>query len=137
MNVFSGGRNKIAVMAWDKTADPGLCDDSMVFDLARRQAFIGLTQDDFASIRSIKDVIDLELPRALEGFYGQVRKTAETRKFFSSTRSRPSRSTGKASPLRRSTSPMRGRSMRSGKSTPRLALSRAGISEAVALSWAT
>ncbi|OUI99824.1 hypothetical protein HK20_01915 [Acetobacter sp. DsW_54] len=41
-----------------------------------------LTDKDCASIRLIKDIIDRELPIALDIFYEQVRKTPETRSFF-------------------------------------------------------
>ncbi|WP_291167335.1 globin-coupled sensor protein [Hyphomicrobium sp.] len=47
-----------------------------------RLAFIGLDSDQCASIRSIKNIIDGELPAALEQFYRTVQETPESRKFF-------------------------------------------------------
>lgn len=53
-------------------------------DLEYRRKFMNLTDADCASIRLIKDIIDRELPIALDVFYEQVRKTPETNHFFSS-----------------------------------------------------
>ncbi|MFT9418785.1 protoglobin domain-containing protein [Acetobacter sp.] len=53
-------------------------------DLEYRRKFMKLSDEECASIRLIKDIIDRELPVALEVFYEQVRKTPETSKFFSS-----------------------------------------------------
>lgn len=51
-------------------------------DLEYRRKFMKLTDKDCASIRLIKDIIDRELPIALDSFYEQVRKTPETSSFF-------------------------------------------------------
>lgn len=53
-------------------------------DLEYRRKFMNLSDQDCASIRLIKDIIDRELPVALDSFYEQVRKTPETSSFFSS-----------------------------------------------------
>lgn len=53
-------------------------------DLESRRQFMGLTDADCSTIRSIKTIIDSELPQALDRFYAQVRHTPETRDFFSS-----------------------------------------------------
>ncbi|RUO98154.1 methyl-accepting chemotaxis protein [Hyphomicrobium sp.] len=49
-----------------------------------RLAFIELDDDACASIRSIKAILDRELPVALDLFYKTIQKTPETRKFFNS-----------------------------------------------------
>ncbi|WP_045835987.1 globin-coupled sensor protein [Hyphomicrobium sp. 99] len=50
-----------------------------------RLAFIGLDSDQCASIRSIKGIIDKELPVVLDVLYRTIQKTPETRKFFKNT----------------------------------------------------
>lgn len=50
--------------------------------LGDRLAFIELDEDRCASIRSIKGIIDRELPVALDLFYRTIQNTPETRKFF-------------------------------------------------------
>ena len=50
--------------------------------LAERMSFIQLDDERCKSIRSIKHIIDRELPVALGMFYETIRKTPETRKFF-------------------------------------------------------
>ena len=62
----------------------GKKNDNEFSGLKSRQAFMDLTDADCMSIRSIKEIIDRELPKALDSFYEQVRKTDETRAFFSS-----------------------------------------------------
>ncbi|WP_275690680.1 globin-coupled sensor protein [Gluconacetobacter azotocaptans] len=53
-------------------------------DIKQRREFMDLTDDSLQTLRSMQALIDRELPIALESFYRQVRKTPETRKFFSS-----------------------------------------------------
>lgn len=53
-------------------------------DLEKRRNFMSLMEEDCGTIRSIKTIIDSELPQALDKFYAQVRQTPETREFFSS-----------------------------------------------------
>lgn len=53
--------------------------------LAERLRFIELDQKRCESIRSIKAILDKELPVALDLFYGTIQKTPETRKFFKNT----------------------------------------------------
>ncbi|NHO57804.1 hypothetical protein GOB86_12195 [Acetobacter lambici] len=73
-------------------------------DLEYRRKFMKLTDKDCASIRLIKDIIDRELPVALDIFYEQVRKTPETSAFFPTEAKKlhmqkmPSSSTGKIFP---------------------------------------
>lgn len=62
----------------------GKKNDNEFSGLKSRQAFMDLTDADCMSIRSIKEIIDRELPKALDSFYEQVRKTDEMRAFFSS-----------------------------------------------------
>ncbi|WP_436004265.1 protoglobin domain-containing protein, partial [Rhizobium sp. LjRoot30] len=52
--------------------------------LSRRLEFMQLTEESCAEIRSLKSVVERELPVALDRFYGEVRKTPEARRFFSS-----------------------------------------------------
>lgn len=59
-------------------------EEKKLSDLDSRRQFMGLTETDCETIRSIKTIIDNELPQALDGFYAQVRHTPETREFFSS-----------------------------------------------------
>jgi methyl-accepting chemotaxis protein len=49
-----------------------------------RLRFMEMSPQSCAALRSLKTVLDRELPVALEKFYAQVRKTPETRTFFSS-----------------------------------------------------
>ncbi|WP_281375017.1 globin-coupled sensor protein [Gluconacetobacter johannae] len=49
-----------------------------------RLRFMQMTPASGTALRSLKNVVDRELPVALDRFYEQVRKTPETRKFFSS-----------------------------------------------------
>jgi methyl-accepting chemotaxis protein len=51
-------------------------------DLADRLSFIQLDSKRCESIRSVKSIVDRELPVALDLFYETIRKTPETRKFF-------------------------------------------------------
>lgn len=59
-------------------------DGQNLSDLEDRRRFMGLTEEDCGTIRSIKTVIDCELSQALDKFYNQVRHTPEVRGFFSS-----------------------------------------------------
>ncbi|MFH7811791.1 MULTISPECIES: protoglobin domain-containing protein [Acetobacter] len=59
-------------------------DGQNLSDLECRRQFMGLTEADCEAIRSIKTIIDSELPQALDGFYTQVRRTPETSMFFQS-----------------------------------------------------
>lgn len=59
-------------------------DGQALSDLEGRMSFMGLTEADCGSIRSIKTVIDQELSHALDKFYNKVRQTPEVRGFFSS-----------------------------------------------------
>jgi methyl-accepting chemotaxis protein len=53
-------------------------------DIAGRLDFLGLDEKTAENIRRLKPIIDRELPIGLDRFYDTVRKTPETRKFFSS-----------------------------------------------------
>ena len=53
-------------------------------DIDGRLAFMQMTPEKCATLRSMKVLIDRELPIGLDKFYAQVRKTTETRKFFAS-----------------------------------------------------
>ena len=59
-------------------------DGQTFFDLESRCDFMGLTEADCGTIRSIKNVIDEELSPALDKFYNKVQKTPDMRRFFSS-----------------------------------------------------
>jgi len=50
----------------------------------QRLEFMQMTTQSCAAIRSIKTMVDRELPIGLDKFYGQVRKTPETKAFFRS-----------------------------------------------------
>jgi methyl-accepting chemotaxis protein len=52
--------------------------------LDRRLDFMQMAPDDRESIRSLKAVVDRELPMALDQFYAQLRKSPEVSHFFSS-----------------------------------------------------
>jgi methyl-accepting chemotaxis protein len=52
--------------------------------IAGRLDFMGMSTESCAAIRTVKTMIDRELPIALDRFYAQVRKTPETRAFFRS-----------------------------------------------------
>ena len=52
--------------------------------IRERLAFMEMTPESCAALRSLKTLVDRELPVALDKFYAQVRKTPETLKFFSS-----------------------------------------------------
>jgi len=53
-------------------------------DIARRLEFMQMAPEDCESIRALKGVVDRELPKALDLFYGQLRKSPEVNRFFSS-----------------------------------------------------
>ncbi|WP_338333168.1 globin-coupled sensor protein [Acetobacter sp. LMG 32666] len=59
-------------------------DGQNLSDLDSRRHFMGLKETDCETLRSIKTIIDNELPQALDAFYAQVRQTPETRGFFTS-----------------------------------------------------
>lgn len=52
--------------------------------IRRRLEFMLLTPQDQAAIRTLKGLIDRELPVALDRFYVEVRRHSETRRFFQS-----------------------------------------------------
>ena len=52
--------------------------------VSERLEFMQMTPQNCAALRSLKELVRRELPVALDKFYQQVRKTPETRKFFSS-----------------------------------------------------
>ena len=52
--------------------------------IARRLAFMRLGDEGCKDIRSLKSIVERELPVALDRFYAEVRKEPETRRFFSS-----------------------------------------------------
>ncbi|MBM9400551.1 globin-coupled sensor protein [Gluconacetobacter azotocaptans] len=61
------------------------CDETNdVRAIKERLRFMRMTPDSGVALRSLKRLVDRELPVALDRFYDQVRKTPETRKFFSS-----------------------------------------------------
>ncbi|WP_193175870.1 globin-coupled sensor protein [Oricola nitratireducens] len=64
-----------------QNSDKETCADQ---DIEGRLAFLGLDETSRAQIRKLKPVIERELPKGLDRFYDTVRKTPETRKFFSS-----------------------------------------------------
>lgn len=51
--------------------------------ISDRMDFIGLDDEACTQIKSLKPIIERELPQALDGFYEKLRKTPEVRKFFS------------------------------------------------------
>jgi methyl-accepting chemotaxis protein len=51
-------------------------------NLSERMAFMRLDDSNVENIRGLKPIIERELPRALDGFYAQIRSTPEARKFF-------------------------------------------------------
>lgn len=53
-------------------------------NIADRMDFMGLTSENCEEIKSIKPIIERELPNALDIFYAKLRKTPEVAKFFSS-----------------------------------------------------
>ena len=53
-------------------------------DLDGRLSFIEIDQQDCESLRSLKTVIERELPKGLDRFYEKVRAYPETKRFFSS-----------------------------------------------------
>jgi methyl-accepting chemotaxis protein len=53
-------------------------------DLDGRLSFIEIDQQDCESLRSLKTVIERELPKGLDRFYEKVRANPETKRFFSS-----------------------------------------------------
>lgn len=56
-------------------------DDALI---ARRLEFMQLDAQGRAAIRSLKSVVDRELPNGLDRFYAQLRTTPEVSRFFSS-----------------------------------------------------
>lgn len=59
-------------------------DESEVRAVEERLAFMQMTSASRAALRSLKGLLDRELPIALDKLYDQVRKTPETRGFFDS-----------------------------------------------------
>lgn len=59
-------------------------DDTENRVVRERLRFMQMSSQDCAAIRSLKPLVERELPVALDKFYAQVRKTPETMKFFSS-----------------------------------------------------
>ncbi|PYE30763.1 methyl-accepting chemotaxis protein [Rhizobium sp. PP-WC-2G-219] len=57
---------------------------SMNQDVDRRLEFMEIDAAGLASIRSLKTLVDRELPHGLDKFYAQLRKSPEVRRFFSS-----------------------------------------------------
>ena len=53
-------------------------------DIKRRLDFMRLDDPSLQSIRSLKTIVDRELPVALDKFYEQLQKTAEVKRFFAS-----------------------------------------------------
>lgn len=49
-----------------------------------RLAFMQLSESGRSEIRSLKSVVERELPHGLDLFYDQLRKTPEVKRFFSS-----------------------------------------------------
>ncbi|WP_052675651.1 methyl-accepting chemotaxis protein [Agrobacterium arsenijevicii] len=52
--------------------------------IQERLEFMEMSAESRTALASIKDLLDRELPRGLDRFYAQVRKTPETMRFFSS-----------------------------------------------------
>ncbi|MCY0146401.1 protoglobin domain-containing protein [Hoeflea sp. G2-23] len=53
-------------------------------DIAARLEFLQLNDEGRAAIRSLKAIVDRELPNGLDRFYDQLRKTPRVKRFFSS-----------------------------------------------------
>lgn len=53
-------------------------------DIPGRLAFIGLDEKSCADLRQLKPIIENELPKGMDRFYGVVKKTPEAKKYFSS-----------------------------------------------------
>ncbi|SSC65675.1 globin-coupled sensor protein [Ciceribacter selenitireducens] len=53
-------------------------------NIEQRLDFMQLSKTDREGIRSLKALVDRELPKGLDKFYAQMRKTQEVRRFFSS-----------------------------------------------------
>ena len=53
-------------------------------NIERRLEFMELDTASRASIRSLKALVERELPRGLDKFYSQLRKSPEVKRFFSS-----------------------------------------------------
>ncbi|WP_322990762.1 protoglobin domain-containing protein, partial [Hoeflea sp.] len=53
-------------------------------DIAARLEFLQLDDDGCAAIRSLKAIVDRELPNGLDRFYDQLRQTPRVKRFFSS-----------------------------------------------------
>lgn len=53
-------------------------------DLESRRQFMGLLEGECQDIRSIRDIVERELPHALDIFYNKVKETPAIRGFFSS-----------------------------------------------------
>jgi len=53
-------------------------------DIAARLEFLQLDDDGRAAIRSLKAIVDRELPNGLDRFYDQLRQTPRVKRFFSS-----------------------------------------------------
>jgi methyl-accepting chemotaxis protein len=56
------------------------------YAIDERTAFMGVDDKARAALRSLRPVIEAEIGKALDTFYGKVRTTPETRKFFSDER---------------------------------------------------
>ncbi|WP_025813012.1 protoglobin domain-containing protein [Komagataeibacter kakiaceti] len=54
-----------------------------ILAVSERLEFMQMTPQSCAALRSLKALVRRELPIALDKFYQQVRKTPDTRKFFS------------------------------------------------------
>jgi methyl-accepting chemotaxis protein len=63
------------------TAMKDACEEQ---DISGRLSFLGLDAKSAENIRRLKPIVERELPIGLDRFYDIVRKTPETRKFFSS-----------------------------------------------------
>ncbi|WP_336944680.1 globin-coupled sensor protein [Asaia sp. HN010] len=51
-------------------------------DFKRKRNFIGMEETDLRALRSITDLIDREIPEALEGLYRKIGAAPDTKKFF-------------------------------------------------------
>ena len=56
------------------------------YAINERTAFMGIDDKARAALRSLRPVIEAEIGKALDSFYGKVRASPETRKFFSDDR---------------------------------------------------
>jgi methyl-accepting chemotaxis protein len=63
------------------TAMKDACEEQ---DISGRLSFLGIDDANRENIRKAKSIVERELPIALDRFYETVKKTPETRKFFSS-----------------------------------------------------